>query len=146
MAERVERFDPEFDSAGEFPNGQSIVMDPYDEGDWVRFSDYERVEKERDELAAEAEDAIEARREIESKLESGYSFCHPEEDCEGQRVWLKAAAQRDELLEGIEAHRNDPEFWEGDVPDAGAENADRRDQQLYALADRLKGDTGGEKP
>lgn len=91
------------------------------DGPWVRFSDHEaevkRLESERDDAEAKAFDhhcmvgeihteLEEARsraqqaeakyRELASKLESGYSFCHPEDDCEGQRVWLREANRAEE--------------------------------------------------
>lgn len=39
----------------------------------------------------ELEEERTRRRELEVKLESGYSFCHPEDDCKGQQAFLKVA-------------------------------------------------------
>jgi hypothetical protein len=84
----------------------------------------------KQEAEQKIEEAVAARREIESKLESGYLFCHPEEDCEGQRAWLKACEERDqalrqgaaeerERLRGVvkEARRElEGRFWHVDPP------------------------------
>lgn len=52
--------------------------------------------RRRAESAARSRDeAVDRRREIESKLESGYAFCHPESDCEG----LKRAIELQGLVE-----------------------------------------------
>jgi hypothetical protein len=64
-----------------------------------RGSPPEVSELSADNVKRERDESIQARREIESKLASGYSLCHPEDDCEGKRAWMKAAAERDELLE-----------------------------------------------
>lgn len=55
--------------------------------------------------AEKLEQEREKRRELESKLESGYLLCHPEDDCDGKRAWLKASTK----LEQVERERDEAE-------------------------------------
>jgi hypothetical protein len=58
-------------------------------------------------LEAERDQAVERRREIESKLESGYAFCHPESDCEGLRRAFATTALIHKAIEEFEERAED---------------------------------------
>jgi hypothetical protein len=71
MSDRVERFDPEFDSDAEIPNGQSIVMEPFHEGDWVRYSDYEKeIQRRQDDFRQQQEKRLKAEAERDQALQA----------------------------------------------------------------------------
>lgn len=45
------------------------------------------------------------RREIEGKLESGYAFCHPEDDCEGHRAAFAAIERAERAEAALKGYR-----------------------------------------
>ena len=98
-------------------------------GGWVRLGAVEtriaHAEKGRDEAHQRAEKAEARLREIESKLESGYSFCHPESDCEGLRHASRAEALVREGIEEFERRAREARA----VHRAGQ----RPDRELYTL-------------
>lgn len=57
-----------------------------------------RVEEERGEEKTK-------RSEIESKLESGYAFCHPEDDCEGHRAAFAAIERAEQAEKALKDYR-----------------------------------------
>lgn len=77
---------------------------PHPEGGWVHYHEVERtlsvIRLERNMFEEQRNRANERLREVEGKLESGYSFCHPEDDCEGRKAFF---AERERVEQALVA-------------------------------------------
>jgi hypothetical protein len=90
----------------------------------IARGEVDRVEFADDDLISRfAQDALDSApdcqptpellgEEVVGKLQAGYSLCHPEDDCAGQRAWLKAAGERDHLLDVLESIQGDCYLWQ----------------------------------